>query len=729
MTDVKNALAQLPPMLHAAVQVVADKTVQVNMPLAVCVVGEFSTGKSSLINALLGDALLPTAREETTALPTFIEYSPELHRDLISADGTTSAITQEQFSQYTVVAPENALCSVLHYPAVWLKDLTLIDLPGLGSQSQRHSDYTHAQVSAADAIIYLLSSRGTTQGDLKLLRLIKQYGKHVIIAVAQWDKIEESIKEGEQAPDLQEWQARIAEETELNLALIGVSKYGHGRDAIIDFLQTTKQGVAAIREKRFQAELVPLLNNALGKLQDEQAVYSAASVEQQQALQHELLSQRQALLKIKSDVYERSNVDQSELEQQAQQLASDHRTGLTVRLRDFAVVRQNEEWQVFTDFAYQQLQGEVIATADGLKALSTHYGQLPIPAIDVKKFNLHLPSPEPIELDAFVNISRLSALQADLEQKEHNADNDRAIVQALSAINTGDSLQQLSELQAERDHIARQELPRTTQVIEGNDNNAKIFKNIGHLLDIGLIFVEGPLVAAKAASLLGETSKVLKVVNGANKVAKVIKSPELEPYLRFSEKLSLSYWGEQLGKRFDQPAEMLEVVDPYAEAEQRRRLQEQDQQIAKQRAELHRLEDLQQQRDNSDWALAQNLKEQEQLKASIQLLQQQAVIAQQEAQADAFKQQQTMIAHYREQLINQSIIHFDQQTRPMLDLLRITCKRYWQEQVEATLAQRLQTVDDLTQQLQQAPEEKQAALLGFQQQLTQIQSVLNALRV
>jgi hypothetical protein len=45
------------------------------------------------------------------------------------------------------------------------------------------------------------------------------------------------------------------------------------------------------------------------------------------------------------------------------------------------------------------------------------------------------------------------------------------------------------------------------------------------------------------------------------------------------------------------------------------------------------------------------------------------------------------------------------------------------------LAQRLQTVDDLTQQLQQAPEEKQAALLGFQQQLTQIQSVLNTLKV
>lgn len=729
MNSVKIMIEQLPEVLYPEVEAIADRTIRLTKPLNVCVVGEFSTGKSSLINSLLGESLLPTACEETTALPTFIEYAPELRIELVNADGVMTPITQEQFSTYTVAAPENALCSVLHYPATWLNDLTLIDLPGLGSQSQRHGDYTHAQISAADAIIYLLSPRGTTQGDLKLLRLIKQYGKYLTITVAQWDRIEESIKEGEQAPDLKEWQACIAQETGLNLALIGVSKYGHGRDAIISFLQTTKQSVNKIREKRFQAELVPLLKNALGEINDKQAICSVNSAEQQQTLHNELLSQRQTLLEIKSDLYARSNDDQAQLEQQAQQLANRHREILIAKLYDLPVATKAEDWQGVTDFAYQQLQTQVISTADGLNVLSSNYGQLQMPDVDIKKFNLHLPSPEPIELDDFINTSRLSALQADLEQKEQTAESNRTTIQALGNINTEDSLQQLSELRAERANIARQELPRTIQTIEGSENNAKIFKNIGHLLDIGLIFVEGPLVAAKAASLLGETSKVVKVVNGANNVAKVIKSPELEPYLRFSEKLSLSYWGEQLGKRFDQPARTIEVIDPYAEAEQRRLLQEHDQQIAKQRAELHRLEDLQQQRDYSYWALAQNIKEQEQLKVSIQSLQKQALIAQQEAQADAVKQQQTMIEHYRQQLINQSIIHFDQQTRPMLDLLRITCKRYWQEQVEATLAQRLQTVDDLTQQIQQAPEEKQAALLGFQQQLTQIQSVLNTLRV
>ncbi len=729
MNSVEIMIGKLPEALHPKVEAIAERTIHVNKPLNVCVVGEFSTGKSSLINALLGESLLPTAHEETTALPTFIEYASELRVELVKVDGTVAPITQEQFSNYTVVAPENALCSILHYPAIWLNNLTLIDLPGLGSQSQRHSDYTHAQISAADAIIYLLSSRGTTQGDLKLLRLIKQYGKYLTITVAQWDKIEESIKEGEQAPDLKEWQACIAQETGLDLPLIGVSKYGHGRDAIIGFLQKTKQLISEIREKRFQAELIPLLNNALGIINAEQEICSANNSEQQQILNNELLKQRQALLKIKSDLYTRSNDDQAQLEQQAQQLVNGHRETLTAKLCDLQVAVKAENWQEVTDLAYQQLQTQVISAANGLKALSNNYGQLSIPDINIKKLNLYLPSPEPIHVDNFINISRLSALQTDLEKKEQTAENDRTTIQMLKSINTEDSLQQLNELCSERDKVARQELPHTIQPIEGSENNAKIFKNIGHLLDIGLIFVEGPLIAAKAASLLGETSKAVKVINDTNKVAKVIKSPKLEPYLSFSEKLSLSYWGEQLGKQFDQPTRTIEVIDPYAEAEQRRLLQEHDQQITKQRTELHRLEDLQQQRDNSEWALAQNIKEQQQLKVSIQSLQKQSLMAQQEAQADAIKQRQAVIDHYRQQLINQSVIHFDQQTRPMTDLLRTTCKRYWQEHVDTTLSQRLQTVEDLTQQLSHSPEKKQLALAGFQQQLIQIQSVLNTLKV
>jgi ribosome biogenesis GTPase A len=712
----QTLLEKLPTALQAEVENIANKTINLPTPLRVCVVGEFSTGKSSLINALLGEILLPTAREETTALPTFIEYAPELQLELVNTEAASTSITQEQFSQYTVSAPDNALYTVLRYPTQWLNGLTLIDLPGLGSQSQRHSDYTHAQISAADAILYLLSARGATQGDLKLLRLIKQYGKHLMITVAQWDSIEQSIQEGEHAPDLIEWQAQIAEETGVDLALSGVSKYGHGRDVIIAFLQQTKQNLQDIREQRFQAELVPLLTNTLGQLNTQQSICTANSIEENQNLHTELLKQRQTLLTIKTDLYSRSNQDQSQLEQQAQQLTSQHRQQLNTTLNDLTMMPHTDQWQALTESAYQQLQRQVFATADNLKNLSTTYGQLNLPDIDIQQFNLRLPTPATIELNSFIDTSRLSALQAKLEQKQQSANTELSKINDLQRSSINDTLQQLNELRAERISIAQQELPRTTQTIEGNDDRAKIGKNIGQLLDLALIAFEGPvLMIPKAASMLGQGAKVTNIAKSSN--------------LGFLEKLSLSYWGEQLGKRFDQPTQTIEIIDPEAEAEQHRQLQEQDKQITVQRMELHRLEDLQQQNDYSSWALEQNLKEQQRLTASIRNLQEKAEAAQREAQSDAIHQQQALLDNYRQQLVNQSLIHFDQQIRPMIDLLRNTCKHYWQVHVEMTLAQRLETIDALSQQLQQGPEQKQAALVGLQQQMTHVQAVLNALKV
>lgn len=133
-------------------------------------------------------------------------------------------------------------------------------------------------------------------------------------------------------------------------------------------------------------------------------------------------------------------------------------------------------------------------------------------------------------------------------------------------------------------------------------------------------------------------------------------------------------------------------------------------------------------RDYSDWALQQNLNEQQQLKQNILALQDKAFAAQQEAQAEQIRQHQALLESYRQQLINQSLLHFDQQTRPMLNLLRTSCKRYWQEQVEGTLTERLQSIEILNQQLQQAPEQKQAMLAQLQQQLTQVQAVLESLK-
>lgn len=729
MNTVQYPLERLPGTLRAEIAAIAEYTVNSQNRLKVCVVGEFSTGKSSLINALLGAALLPTAREETTALPTFIEYAPELRFELINIDGTSIAISQQQFAEYTVAAPDKALCSVLYYPALWLNGLTLIDLPGLGSHSQRHSEYTHAQICAADTIIYLLSARGATQGDLNTLRRIRQYGKHLMIAVAHWDTVEQSIQDGEQAPDLSEWQAHIAQQTGVDLPLVGVSKHGHGRDAIIGFLLRTQQDIGTIREQRFHAELLPLLRNALGQLKAEQVICEANSVESYNALHAELLNQRQTLLTIKSDLYERGNQDQAQLEQDAQLLTAEQRTQLNSELNDLPEITHSDARQGLIESAYQHLQKKLLAVADALTTLSGSYGQLDLPALDIQQFDLRLPPPAAIELDDFIDSSRLGALQAELAQQQQRGEADQARHNALPVVDLEQSVQKLSALRAGREAIAQQKLPPMTQTSEGNDDCAKLGKSIGEVLDVAFIAFEGPLVIAKALSMLGKGAMVAKTVNTAAKVLDIAQKPELDSILQFTEKLSLSYWGEQLGKRFDQLPSTVVGVDPQAEAEQRRLLQEQDKQIALQRAELRRLEDLQQQRDQTQWALEQNQKEQQRLKANIDTLLEKAAAAHRQAQADSIAQQQALFASYRQQLINQNLINFDQQTRAMIALLRNACKRYWQDHVESTLKQRLHTIDILTEQLQQSPEQKKAALAELQAQQESIEAMLSTLKV
>ncbi len=42
------------------------------------VLGQFKRGKSTFLNAFLGEALLPTSVVPLTAIPTFVEYGPEV---------------------------------------------------------------------------------------------------------------------------------------------------------------------------------------------------------------------------------------------------------------------------------------------------------------------------------------------------------------------------------------------------------------------------------------------------------------------------------------------------------------------------------------------------------------------------------------------------------------------------------------------------------------------------
>jgi len=68
------------------------------------VLGQFKRGKSTLLNALLGESFLPTGVVPVTAIPTLIEYGPVRQARITFHEGATRSIALEELADYVTEA-------------------------------------------------------------------------------------------------------------------------------------------------------------------------------------------------------------------------------------------------------------------------------------------------------------------------------------------------------------------------------------------------------------------------------------------------------------------------------------------------------------------------------------------------------------------------------------------------------------------------------------------------
>lgn len=148
-------------------------------PLRVAIAGRVKAGKSTLLNALVGERLAPTDAGECTRIVTWYERGLSPDVGLRRTDGTrTPARYSRDEGRLDVgldgIDPESVTRIEVAWPSPALGDLTLIDTPGLASINAETSlrteqflggDDEHA--SEADAVIYLM--RHVHQRDVRFL--------------------------------------------------------------------------------------------------------------------------------------------------------------------------------------------------------------------------------------------------------------------------------------------------------------------------------------------------------------------------------------------------------------------------------------------------------------------------------------------------------------------------------------------------------------------------------
>ncbi len=127
------------------------------------VIGDFKRGKSTFINALLGEAIVTTDVLPETVTINHIQYGSEHKIYICLTDGgqiqlTKEELKSEQLNQILAQLPQPISHLTIETPNKWLRGLRLVDTPGTGDIFKRFDRQVHTYLLQADAVVFVSSA-------------------------------------------------------------------------------------------------------------------------------------------------------------------------------------------------------------------------------------------------------------------------------------------------------------------------------------------------------------------------------------------------------------------------------------------------------------------------------------------------------------------------------------------------------------------------------------------
>ena len=172
----------------------ADDLLVQNPPIDVAVLGQFKAGKSSFLNSLLGQNVLPVGAIPVTTAITRLQYGPKERALVQHFNGETTEIPLADIVDFTSEAgnPGNEknvaivdidLSSLQKFPGV-----RLVDTPGLGSIFKYHEITSESWLPAVGtALLAVSSDRPLSQHDLDLIRELTSHTPNIILLLTKAD--------------------------------------------------------------------------------------------------------------------------------------------------------------------------------------------------------------------------------------------------------------------------------------------------------------------------------------------------------------------------------------------------------------------------------------------------------------------------------------------------------------------------------------------------------------
>jgi GTP-binding protein EngB required for normal cell division len=161
----------------------------------VACVGQFKRGKSTLLNALVGYAVVPTGFVPVTAVPTVIRFGDRLHARVRIRDGFWRDVAMSDLKEYVTeeLNPENKKAldgAEVFVPSPLLSSgMCFVDTPGLGSVFTGNTATTQAFIPHIDAALVVVGADPPIAGEeLALVESIGTQVQDLILVINKADR-------------------------------------------------------------------------------------------------------------------------------------------------------------------------------------------------------------------------------------------------------------------------------------------------------------------------------------------------------------------------------------------------------------------------------------------------------------------------------------------------------------------------------------------------------------
>ncbi|MBR0262183.1 MAG: dynamin family protein [Selenomonadaceae bacterium] len=578
----------------------------------VAFIGQYSAGKSSLINNLLGRQLLPGGRVETTPILTYISYGEQEGGRLFYLDGNTEDIDIETVSDITQTNRAARNLDEIEHLEIFLNEpiladgMILLDTPGINTLIRRHEQLLANSLSLASAIIYVVSG-APSRVDIEKLQDFAEHGFPLSFVRTHCDEINEWEETYRQVVNSDE---KVLRDCNLTNALeqcffvsnVEGSKYFGEIEKIRALLRVKGKDAHGELERGAAARFEVIAKRAIAELKELQSTLGQKKSERESTLEnqrkkidaeiarlHGVLQKRRQKLKTEVETCQASL--KKDLEQYA--LSSGDKAAKIIKAAG-EDVKTNSDMEDYArrkirpilNHAFEIINLQISPILKDINGGLQVGGELKIAGADAMIEDLP-------ELESYSDV--MNYQDAELEELRRNLvalqKNREDLQIQLSTSNDTELQNELMELERELAALKNEReglgtyKEKMVLVDAGDNSGAKIGKTVGNVLDwVTILLPQGAVTkAAKGAGLLSKISSPMKIFKTAkvflfgekiSRTASIINkskkflmeaakvagkakatvdmAKEVAPP-SILDYLTLEHWGEKLGSQFDSP--------------------------------------------------------------------------------------------------------------------------------------------------------------------------------